>query len=207
MSEYLILAEYIVYKNDKLSFIGTIEDFKTVVMPAEFNFDMVILCGPKWSVGKHKLSVKLMADNGKESELGNTVIEIPHEDFVYNAFLNDIKIQLDYSVSRLTFNVYDGDKEIITKDYPVYSMLVPREQSNATLTDTDKKIKNNDSVEVSEKFGTFDRPIFSAFYNLETKQDIDEAFKFLEKISVNNSMKSILRKRIEKQLIKIKETN
>ena len=29
------------------------------------------------------------------------------EDFVYNAFLNNIKITMDYSVSDLTFIVYD----------------------------------------------------------------------------------------------------
>ena len=60
MSEYLILAETIIYKNNKLTCINTYDNFKSVAMPAEFNFDMAILCGPKWSVGEHNLRVKAM---------------------------------------------------------------------------------------------------------------------------------------------------
>ena len=126
MSEYLILAETIIYKNNRLTCINTYDNFRTVAMPAEFNFDMVILCGPKWSVGEHKLSVKAVASNGKEISLGSATVNIPHEDFVYNAFLNNIKIVMDYSVSDLTFYVYDGDKEVYLRKYPVIPMLVPQ---------------------------------------------------------------------------------
>ena len=128
MSEYLILAETIIYKNNRLTCINTYDNFKTVAMPAEFNFDMVIFCGPKWSVGEHKLSVKAIASNGKELNLGTATVNIPHEDFVYSAFLNNIKIAMDYSVSDLTFHVYDNDNEVFTRKYPVVSMLVPQEK-------------------------------------------------------------------------------
>ena len=128
MSEYLILAETIIYKNNRLTCINTYDNFKTVAMPAEFNFDMVILCGPKWSVGEHKLSVKAVASNGKEVDLGQADVNIPHEDFVYNAFLNNIKITMDYSVSDLTFYVYDNGKEVYSRKYPVISMLVPKQE-------------------------------------------------------------------------------
>ena len=126
MSEYLILAETIIYKNNRLTCINTYDNFRTVAMPAEFNFDMAILCGPKWSVGEHKLSVKAVASNGKEISLGSATVNIPHEDFVYNAFLNNIKIVMDYSISDLTFYVYDGDKEVYSRKYPVLPMLVPQ---------------------------------------------------------------------------------
>ena len=126
MSEYLILAETILYKNNRLTCINTYDNFKTVAMPAEFNFDMAILCGPKWSVGEHNLRVKAIASNGKEIDLGTAKVNIPHEDFVYNAFLNNIRLAMDYSVSDLTFHVYDNDNEVFSRKFPVLPMLVPQ---------------------------------------------------------------------------------
>lgn len=129
MSEYLILAETVVFKNDKLTCINVLNTFRTVAMPAEFNFDMAIICGPKWSKGEHKLSVKAVASNGKEIEIGSATVNIPNEDFVYNAFLNNLKIVMDYSVSDLTFYVYDNDEEVYSRKYPVLPMLVPQEKN------------------------------------------------------------------------------
>lgn len=126
MSEYLMLAETVIYKNDTLTCINVLNTFKAVAMPAEFTFDMVILCGPKWSVGEHKVSVKAVASNGKEIDLGNAAVNIPNEDFVYNAFLNNIKLMMDYSVSDLTFHVYDNGNEVYSRKYLVQSMLVPQ---------------------------------------------------------------------------------
>ena len=147
MSEYLILAETVIYKNNKLTCINVYNDFKTVAMPAEFNFDMAILCGPKWSVGEHNLSVKAVASNGKEIDLGTAKVNIPHEDFVYNAFLNNIKLVMDYSVSDLTFHVYDNDNELFSRKYPVIPMLVPqganKEDNNQVVSDlTEADLEN-----------------------------------------------------------------
>ena len=139
MSEYLMLAETVIYKNNKLTCINVYNEFRAVAMPSEFNFDMVILCGPKWSVGEHKVSVKAIAANGKEFELGNTTVNIPNEDFVYNAFLNNIKIVMDYSVSDITFCLYDNDTEVYSKKYPVVSILVPQNQENVEVADKDDK--------------------------------------------------------------------
>lgn len=140
MAEYLMLAETVIFKNEKLTCINVYDNFRTVAMPAEFNFDMVILCGPKWSVGEHKLSVKAVASNGKEVDLGQADVNIPHEDFVYNAFLNNIKITMDYSVSDLTFYVYDNGNEVYSRKYPVISMLVPKVEEE-TEEKKDKKKK------------------------------------------------------------------
>lgn len=132
MSEYLILAETVIYKNEKLTCINVQNQFRTVAMPAEFTFDAVILCGPKWSVGEHNVSIKVVASNGKEIDLGSATVNIPHEDFVYNAFMNNIKIVMDYSVTDLTFFVYDNDKEVYSRKYPVISMLVPQNKEENT---------------------------------------------------------------------------
>ena len=139
MAEYLMLAETVIFKNEKLTCINVYDNFRAVAMPAEFNFDMVILCGPKWSIGEHKLSVKAVASNGKEVDLGQADVNIPHEDFVYNAFLNNIKITMDYSVSDLTFYVYDNGNEVYSRKYPVISMLVPKTQQDETPEDNKDK--------------------------------------------------------------------
>ena len=137
MAEYLILAETVIFKNDRLTCINTYDNFRTIAMPAEFVFDMVIMCGPKWSKGEHKLSVKAKASNGKEIDLGEATVNIPHEDFVYNAFLNNIKITMDYSVSDLTLYVYDNDNEVISRkihllesDYVLYVTDFPIQLQN-----------------------------------------------------------------------------
>lgn len=126
MSQYLILAENVVFKNNKLTCINIYDQLTTVAMPAEFKFDLAILCGPNWTVGEHKLNIKARGNNGKEVDIGEIIVNIPHEDFVYNAFANDIKIVMDYSVKDLTITVYDNDNAIILRKYPVVSMLVPQ---------------------------------------------------------------------------------
>lgn len=126
MSEYLILAENVFYKNGKISCFNIYDKLTTIAMPAEFKFDMAIMCGPNWTEGEHKLAVKARGSNGKEVSVGEMTVNIPKEDFVYNAYANDIKIRMDYSVESLTILVYDNDQEIISRTYPVISMLIPK---------------------------------------------------------------------------------
>lgn len=126
MAEYLVLAENITFKNNKLSCINIYDRLTTVAMPAEFSFDLAIMCGPNWSVGEHKLSIKAKGSNGKEVAIGELTVNIPNEDFVYNAYANDLKLMMDYSVESLTITVYDNEQEIISRKYPVISMLIPQ---------------------------------------------------------------------------------
>ena len=126
MAEYLILAESVLLKNDRLTCINIIDKLSAVAMPAEFRFDLAILCGPNWTVGEHKLAVKARANNGKEVAIGELTVNIPNDNFVYNAYANDLKVLMDYSVEELTIVVSDNDKEIIARKYPVIPMLVPQ---------------------------------------------------------------------------------
>ena len=130
MAEYLVLAENIIFKNNRLTCINIYDRLSTIAMPAEFRFDLAIICGPNWSVGEHKLAVKAVGSNGKEVPIGNLDVNIPNEDFVYNALANDLKIVMDYSISDLTFVVYDNDKEIISRKYPVIPILVPQKKES-----------------------------------------------------------------------------
>lgn len=140
MSEYLILAENITFKNNKLSCINIYDKFTSVAMPAEFKFDMAIICGPNWKVGEHKLSVKAKANTGAEVNVGELTVNIPNENFVYNAYAQDLKIVMDYSIKDLTFIVCDDDKEIISRKYPVIPLLVPQPKQE---TKEEKPKKSN----------------------------------------------------------------
>ncbi len=153
MAGYLVLAENVVLKNNRVSCINIYEALQTIAMPAEFRFDMAIMCGPKWSVGEHKLSLKVKANDGEEKLLSESTVNIPHEDFVYSAVANDVKFTMNYDVQTLTFVVYDNDKEVISRKYPVVAMLVPqsmaKEQQAAAGAETAKK--DEKSAEKDEK--------------------------------------------------------
>ena len=84
----------------------------------------------QWSEGEHKLTIKAKGSNGKEVSVGEITVKIPSEDFVYNAYANDLKLTMDYSVEKLTILVYDNDKEIISRTYPVIPILVPQKKEN-----------------------------------------------------------------------------
>ena len=146
MAEYLILAENVVFKNDKLTCINIYNKLTTIAMPAEFRMDLAIICGPNWTPGEHKLSVKAKGSNGKEVSIGDLTVDIPNEDFVYNAYANDCKLLMDYSVEYLTFVVYDNDKEIISRKYPVVSMFVPQKKEETSKEN--EEITKDDKVEV-----------------------------------------------------------
>lgn len=150
MSEYLILAENVMFKNDRLTCINIYDRLSTVAMPAEFRFDLAIMCGPNWSVGEHKLVVKAKGSNGKELTIGDLTVNIPSEDFVYNAYANDCKIIMDYSVSDFTLEVYDNDKLIISRKYPVISMLVPQKQEEGEAASEDEKKRKRSSRDLAK---------------------------------------------------------
>ena len=147
MAEYLVLAENISFKNDRLTCINIFDRLSALALPAEFKFDLAIMCGPNWSVGEHKLTIKALANNGKEVSIGELTVNIPNENFVYNAFANDLKIIADYSVSDLTIVVYDNGKEIISRKYPVIPMLVPQNKK----TEGKETSKKEDSAKSTKK--------------------------------------------------------
>lgn len=141
MAEYLILAENITYKNNKLSCINIYDNFSAVALPAEFVFDLVVICGPNWEQGEHKLAIKAKTNTDITVDIGEIVVQIPNENFVYNAMAQNLRIALDYSITDLTFIVMDGDKEVIQRKYKVNSLLVPQQQKAEKVEKTEKKTK------------------------------------------------------------------
>ena len=219
MAEYLILAENVYFKNNKLSCVNVYDKLSTIAMPSELKFDLAILCGPNWTQGEHKLTIKAVGSNGKEVYIGELPVKIPNENFVYNAYANDVKLMMDYSVKSLTFYVYDNGKEIIVKKYPVVSMLVPQ-KSKIEKKVSDKKIKMEDlekeledeekkqavstSTKTASRFGTPKRPKYGEFLNLKTEQELKDALEFISKLPPDNKMKEKLKSNIEQQLKTLK---
>ena len=150
MAEYLILAENITYKNNKLSCINIYDNFSAVALPAEFVFDLVVICGPNWTQGEHKLSIKAKTSTDVTVDIGEITVNIPNENFVYNAMAQNLRISLDYSIKDLTFLVFDGENQVLERKYAVNSLLIPQARAEAELANgeedksSDKKSKKED---------------------------------------------------------------
>lgn len=145
MSQYLLIAENVTFKNNKLSCINIYDNFSAVALPAEFVFDLVIICGPNWTPGEHKIAIKAKTTGDKVVEIGNIDVNIQNENFVYNAIAQNLRITADYGIQTLTFMVYDGENQIIERTYPIRSLLVPapKPQENAEAANQE----NNNKVQ------------------------------------------------------------
>jgi hypothetical protein len=125
-NQYLLLAENITYKNNKLSCINIIDQLLTVKLPSEFQFDLVAVCGPGWKEGEYEVSIKVQLDEGEINELGKTNVKIPGDGFTYNALATDLKVAIPENSRCLRFFVYKNDEMVIERKYQVASLFVPQ---------------------------------------------------------------------------------
>ena len=157
MSGYFLIAENIIFKNNKLTCINIHNELAAIAMPAEFKFDMAVICGPQWTAGEHKLTIKVRANGGEEIVLSESTVNILNEDFVYNAIASDVKFRMDYDVQNLTFTVFDNDQEVVSRKYPVIAMLYPQQmvqqqaQQNSETKVEEKSEEQNNSNENDEE--------------------------------------------------------
>lgn len=126
-SQYLMLAENIVYKNNKLSCINVMDQFLVLKLPSETYFDLVAICGPGWNEGEYTVSIKVQLDENEIHELGASKINVPNRDFVYNALAQNMKINLSEGTKYVKFYVYRNDELVIQRDYKVAAMFLPQE--------------------------------------------------------------------------------
>lgn len=122
-NQYLIVAENIIYKNNKLSCINIHDQFLSVQLPAEFTIDLAVICGPGWEAGSHNIEIKAKTDETEIVNVGNINIEIPGENFVYNAIAPNLKLALGEGVKNITFVVYKNNEVIIERTYPINSLF------------------------------------------------------------------------------------
>ena len=126
-NQYLLLAENITYKNNKLSCINIIDQLMTLKLPSEFQFDLVAICGPGWKEGEYDLSIKVQLDESEINELGQTRVKIPGEAFVYNALASDLKVSIPENAKNIRFFVYRDNALMIERKYQVASLFMPQE--------------------------------------------------------------------------------
>lgn len=130
--QYLIVAENITYKHNKLSCINIFDHFVSVQLPAEFLFDLSVICGPGWDVGEYNLNIKAKTSDTDLTPIGDIQVNIPQNNFVYNAIAQNLKIVLGQHIKEITFLVFRNDELIIERTYPVNSLLVPVRQPEAS---------------------------------------------------------------------------
>ena len=126
-NQYLMLAENIIYKNNKLTCINVIDQFLVLKLPAESYFDLVAICGPGWHEGEYNVSIKVQVDDEEMHELGTSKITVPNKDFVYNALAQNMKVLIKEHTKYIKFFVYKNDELIIQRDYKVAAMFIPQE--------------------------------------------------------------------------------
>ncbi len=126
-NQYLLLAENITYKNNKLSCINIIDQLLTIKLPSEFQFDLVAICGPGWQEGEYTVSIKVQLDDNEISELGQTKVKIPNDVFTYNALASDLKVFIPENSKMMKFYVYKNDELVIERKYQVASLFLPQE--------------------------------------------------------------------------------
>ncbi len=129
-SQYLMIAENIVYKNNKLTCINIMDQFLVLKLPAESFFDLVAICGPGWESGEHNVTIKVQLDEEEIHELGTSKINVPNEDFVYNALAQGMKLVVKENTKYVHFYVYKDDELTIKRSYKVAAMFIPQEASN-----------------------------------------------------------------------------
>jgi len=130
-NQYLLLAENITYKNNKLSCINIIDQLLTIKLPSEFHFDLVAVCGPGWQEGDYNITIKVQLDDKEVNELGQTQVKIPNEHFTYNALASDLKVMIPENSRYISFFVYRGEDLIIERKYQIATLFVPQEQQQA----------------------------------------------------------------------------
>ncbi len=122
-NQYLVVAENITYKNNKLSCINIFDQFVAVKLPAEFTFDLAVICGPGWEPGKYNVKIQAKTTETDLASVGNLEVDIPHDNFVYNALAPNLKITLGPNVKSITFVVSKNDDVVIKRNYPVSALL------------------------------------------------------------------------------------
>lgn len=125
---YLVLAEQISFRNDKLTVLNVLDQFTALHLPAKFNFDLVYICGPGWKIGEHCLTFKVKSDAKEEFELGSIKINIIDGKSVFNAIASNLNFVIGNDSGNVTFIVEREGKDIFSREYPVAYLLKTNNQ-------------------------------------------------------------------------------
>ena len=118
-NQYLVIAESLIYKNNKLTAINMYDQFVAMQLPAEFDFDLAVLCGPGWAVGDYSLDIFIEPKGSESVKLGVINFEIPNENFVYNAVAKDLSLLVNEGVEEITFVVKNKDDILVRRNFMI----------------------------------------------------------------------------------------
>lgn len=129
--QYLLVAEHIVFKNNRLTVINVWDQFTAIHSPAKFNFDMAFICGPNWQPGEYELKFKVKSSAGEEFEIGTIKVNITSEQAVFNAVASNINIATAQESGNINFVVERNGEEIFTREYPVVYLYKMKQEEAA----------------------------------------------------------------------------
>ncbi|MEI8377982.1 MAG: hypothetical protein WCF95_05550 [bacterium] len=118
-NQYLVISESLVYKNNKLTAINMYDQFLAMQLPAEFDFDLAVLCGPGWAVGDYSLDIFIEPKGNESFKLGVINFDIPSENFVYNAVAQDLSLLINEGVEEIAFVVKNKEEILIRRNFMV----------------------------------------------------------------------------------------
>lgn len=132
--QYLIIAEQISYRNNRLSAINIWDQFLAIAMPSKFNFDLAFACGPGWQAGEYELKFKVKTDAKEEiTDLGNIQVNIKDEKSVFNAMASNLNFVLDETAKNITFIVERNGEWIFEREYSVRHLVnIQRQEKEET---------------------------------------------------------------------------
>lgn len=125
---YLIIAEQISYRNNKLSAVNIWDQFIALQLPAKFNFDLAFICGPGWQAGKYNLTFKVKSQVNEPIELGSIMIDMINEKSVFNATASGLNFMIQDNTGEITFIVERNGDVIFERDYPVNCLIERKTQ-------------------------------------------------------------------------------
>ena len=124
--QYLIVAEQVSFRNNKLSIINVMDQFTALHLPAKFNFDLVYICGPEWHAGEYDLTFKVKSEAMEVFELGTIQIKIDNKKSVFNAIASNLNFVIGNDSGNVMFIVERDGEEIFSREYPVNYLLKAR---------------------------------------------------------------------------------
>jgi hypothetical protein len=127
--QYLVIAENITYKYNKLSCINIYDQFMTFTLPSESFFDLAVMCGPGWDPGDYDIKITVQVNDQDPVELGSVKTSIPHNNFVYNAIAPNLKIVLPEDAKSVTFSVLRNEEQILTRTYSINPLLMQKQEN------------------------------------------------------------------------------
>jgi hypothetical protein len=131
---YLIIAEQVIFRNNKLSIMNVWHQFTALHLPAKFNFDLVFICGPGWEAGEYDLTIKVKSKVNEPVEVGTIKVNIVNDKATFNAIASDLNFMIEHNSGEITFIIERNGQEIFEREYPVaYLFDVKKQPEPATI--------------------------------------------------------------------------